>query len=52
MREQLSSYAKKVTLPEPYGVKVEAVKGLYGECHIRRAPGDDRSRGHFTWQTR
>jgi len=32
---------RKVTSPEPYGVKVEIVKALCDECRIRRVPGDE-----------
>jgi len=53
MREQGSSYTKKkVTSPEPHGVKVETLKGLYGECQTRRVPGNGGSKRHFTWQIR
>jgi len=43
---------RKVTSPEPYGVKDETVKRLGGEYQIRKVPGDDRSKEDFTWQIR
>jgi len=39
---------KRVTSPEPYGVKVEIERGLYDEYQI----GDDRRSVNFTWQIR
>jgi len=43
---------KRVTSPKPYDVKVEMVRGMYGECQIIRVSGDDRNKGHLTWQIR
>jgi len=43
---------KRVTSPEPYGVKVEIVRWLYGEYQIGGISGDDKRGVNFTWQIR